>query len=194
MAPNPSAAAWSPRRQGLARQPQPSENQSAALSVRRQALGNGPLLKGLKGWKIKPFSLFPLKISFSRRSAEGLKGFSRVVITYIIGGKSWGRGGGRFFRLGHVSLLSRDRLRFDNGKEKLFFCHCSRLALSLLRQDRLHLSSTKENPMAFLLYCIRFALSLSPKSFKTENQTFLHNEQRKSGCPAGHRFWRRRQR
>ena len=194
MAPNPSAAARPPRKQGLARQSQASENRSAALSVRRQALGNGPLLKGLKGWKIKPFSLFPLKISFSRRRAEGLKGFSRVVITYIIGGKSWGRGGGCF--LGWVTFLCLVEIGCGStmAKKSCFFCHCSRLALSLLRQDRLHLSSTKENPMAFLLYCIRFALSLSPKSFKTENQTFLHNEQRKSGCPAGHRFWRRRQR
>ena len=49
----------------------------------KAGLGQRPLLKGLKGLEIKPFSLFPLKISFSRRSAEGLKGFSEIVITYI---------------------------------------------------------------------------------------------------------------
>ena len=47
-----------PRKQGLAKQSQALENPSAALSVRKQALCNGPQLNGLKGLKNKPFSHF----------------------------------------------------------------------------------------------------------------------------------------
>ena len=42
-----------------------------------------PPLNSLKGLKIKPFSLFSLKISGKREEAEGLKDFFGVKNAYI---------------------------------------------------------------------------------------------------------------
>ena len=50
---------------------------------RGEAEGFGARLKGLKGLKIKPFSLFSLKISGKREEAEGLKDFFGVKNAYI---------------------------------------------------------------------------------------------------------------
>ena len=61
-------------------------------------------------------------------------------------------------------LKERAAAARQSKKTSSFILLFSRLALTLFRQVRLHLSRKKQKTLSFAFFCIRFALTLHPKT------------------------------